>query len=80
MQRAWIRPEPDQISSWVEDTFQYKIRRSPKHGVIYMIDSPFVSGDRGWHIGISTNSGWVRDFRPQYEDLHNKSFLSFVHV
>ena len=78
MERVWIKPSHDQISTWVEDTFPYKIRRSPKLGKIYLIDSPFVPGDRGWHVGISVRSGWVRDFRPQYSDIHNKSFLSFV--
>lgn len=74
----YIKPKPEQIRSWVENNFQYKKRHSGKRGDIYLIDSPFVPGDTGWHVGISINEGWVRDFRPQYDNLHRKSFIGFV--
>jgi hypothetical protein len=73
-----VRPRPEQVRSWVESRFTYKVRRSAKRGEIYLIDSPFVPGDSGFHVGVSIDEAWVRDFRPQYENLHRKSFLGFV--
>lgn len=77
-QRSTIKPRPNQIKDWIESRFTYKVRKSSKRGEIYLIDSPFIPGDSGFHVGISIQEGWVRDFRPQYESLHRKSFIGFV--
>lgn len=76
--KAYVKPSPDQVRQWVENRFPYRIRKSKKRGDIYLIDSPFIPGDSGWHVAISPSECWVRDFRPQYSALHKKSILGFV--
>jgi len=74
----YVRPTPGQIEGWIKANVpHFRTRESSKHGLIYLFDNPMVPGDHGFHVGVSPESGWVNDYRPQY-DLGSKSFIKFV--